>query len=69
MQHELAMRYLVEQRSEELIAQAEQDNRAARSRSVNSAPPTLLGRRVAARLVTRLAAGSDLRRLARRLGV
>lgn len=29
MQHELAMRLLVEQRSEQLIRQAERDNRAA----------------------------------------
>jgi hypothetical protein len=69
MQHELAMRYLAEQRSEQLIAEAERHNRAAGSRSVGSAPFTLLGRRVAARLSTLVAAGSELRRPGRRLGV
>ena len=50
MQHELAMRLLVEQRSEQLIRQAERDNRAAGLRLASAgAFPRLLGR-VAARL-------------------
>jgi len=50
MHHELAMRYLADQRSEQLMAQAERHRRAAGVRPTRSGLFSRLGRRVAARL-------------------
>jgi hypothetical protein len=48
MQHELAMRYLAEQRSEQLIGQAERHNLAAGLRPARSGRSARIGRSVAA---------------------
>jgi hypothetical protein len=66
MQQEPAMRLLIEQRSEQLIRQAERDNRAAGPRPVRAVNvPRLLG--IAARLLALVRAEAGLGP-ARRLG-
>jgi hypothetical protein len=65
MHHELAMRYLADQRSEQLMAQAERHRRAAGVRPTRSGLFSRLGRRVAARLRALVRPGPTVKSLDR----